>query len=71
MPTLEWPRLNQGDAGAVGSCWVSVGAKSLRQACKLMGIDRSSMRYRSRRAGDAVVQLRILSGVASATVGYM
>ena len=32
---------------------------SERRACKLMDTDRSSMRYRSRRAGDAAVRLRI------------
>ena len=32
---------------------------SERRACQAMGVDRSSMRYRSRRAGDAAVRLRI------------
>jgi len=32
---------------------------SERRACQVMGFDRSSMRYRGRRAGDASVRLRI------------
>ena len=32
---------------------------SERRACQALGVDRSSMRYRSRRAGDAAVRLRI------------
>ena len=32
---------------------------SERRACQTLGVDRSSMRYRSRRAGDAAVRLRI------------
>ena len=37
----------------------AVHAVSERRACKVMGVDRSSMRYRRRRAGDASVWLRI------------
>ena len=32
---------------------------SERRACRILGVDRSSMRYRSRRAGDTAVRLRI------------
>ncbi len=32
---------------------------SERRACQVMGVDRSSMRYSSRRASDAAVRLRI------------
>ena len=32
---------------------------SERRACQTMGVDRSSMRYRRRRAGDAAERLRI------------
>src|SRR6185503_10664622 len=32
---------------------------SERRACEVMGVDRSSMRYSTRRAGDAAVRLRI------------
>jgi putative transposase len=32
---------------------------SERRACDVMGVDRSSMRYRSRRTGDAAVRLHI------------
>ena len=32
---------------------------SERRACQTMGVDRSSMRYSTRRAGDAAVRLRI------------
>jgi len=37
----------------------TVHGVSERRACKVMGTDRSSMRYRSRRADDAVARLRI------------
>ncbi|NJO33617.1 MAG: IS3 family transposase [Rhodospirillales bacterium] len=37
----------------------AVHAVSERRACEVMGVDRSSMRYRSRRAGDAAERLRI------------
>jgi putative transposase len=34
-------------------------AVSERRACEVLGVDRSSMRYRCRRAGDAAARLRI------------
>jgi putative transposase len=37
----------------------AVHAVSERRACQVMSVDRSSMRYRGRRAGDAAVRLRI------------
>jgi putative transposase len=37
----------------------SVHAVSERRACRILGVDRASMRYRSCRAGDAAVRLRI------------
>jgi hypothetical protein len=32
---------------------------SERRACQVLGVDRSSMRYRSRRQGDAIARQRI------------
>ena len=43
---------------------------SERRACKVMGVDRSSIRYRSRRADDAAARLRIGELAAQRHFGY-
>src|SRR5262245_12624610 len=37
----------------------AVHGVSERRACRILGVDRASMRYRSNRAGDSAVRLRI------------
>ena len=44
----------------------AVHGVSERRACRILGVDRASMRYRSRRAGDADVRLRIRELAAQA-----